>query len=295
VSRAKNRPPRLEPHVAVSRPAPPPTPEELILRSKIAGPAAAGPGPTELRRSVARLASGDRRAWGEIVPMAGLTATEAWTAVTRVMGATADAAQIDASRTIAAARAAATRVREVAAAGGGRVAIATARPASLLTLHLSFAALARAHGAELVDLADFGPIRADGRTPRWLRWVGGVAVVSDGQSLCDARDGEAAREWLFAIPRPSLVIADGPFAEVALERGIEVVALAGLDRPALAVASARGSRGVVVPMHTDRPPRAYRVIEDLIAGPDPTAGPEVAADDDDPAPRPLSAGSDAEV
>ena len=156
-------------------------------------------------------------------------------------------------------------MRELAAAGGARVAIATARPASLMTLHLGFATLARAHGGDVVDLADFGPIRADGRTPRWLRWVGGVAVVSDAHSLCDTRDGEAAREWLFAIPRPSLVIADGPFAEVALERGIEVIALSGLDRPALAIAAVRGARGHVVPMHTDRPPRAYRVIEDLIS------------------------------
>ncbi len=284
MSRAKNRPPRLEPHVPVPHPAPPPTPEELSERSKIAGPGASGPGPTELRRTVERLALGDRRALGEIAPMAGLTAAEAWAAVTRTFGATTDAARIDPARTVAAARGAAARVRDLAAAGGARVALATARPASLMTLHLSFATLARAHGAEVVDLADFGPIRADGRTPRWLRWVGGVAVVSDGHSLCDARDGEAAREWLFAIPRPSLVIADGPFAEVALERGIEVIALAGLDRPGLAVAAARGVRATVVPVHTDRPTRAYRVLEDLIARGGSEAGP-----------RPPSAGADAEV
>ena len=284
MSRAKNRPPRLEPHVAVSHPAPPPTPEELSERAKIAGPAASGPGPTELRRTVERLALGDRRALGEIAAMAGLTSAEAWAAVTRIYGATTDAARIDPSHTVAAARVAAARVREFAASGGVRVAIATSRPASLLTLHLSFAALARRHGADVVDLADFGPIRADGRTPRWLRWVGGVAVVSDGDSLCDARDGEAAREWLFAIPRPSLVVADGPFAEVALERGIEVIALAGLDRPGVAVAAARGGRGTVVPLHTDRPTRAYKVIEDLIAGSDSEAGP-----------GPPTAGADVEV
>jgi hypothetical protein len=266
VSRAKNRPPRLEPQVAVSRPAPPPTAEQQCERTKIAGAAGSGPGPTELRRTIERLALGDRRTLGEIAPMPGLTPAETWTAVTQVFGATSDAAVIDASRTIAALRAAAARVRAVAAAGGARVAIATAHPASLLTLHLGFAVLAREHGGEVVDLADFGPIRADGRTPRWLRWIGGVAVVSDGHALWDARDGEAAREWLFAIPRPTLVIADGPFADVAVERGIEVVALAGLDRPALAVAATRGGRGIVVPMHTDRPARAYRVLEDLIAG-----------------------------
>jgi hypothetical protein len=135
-------------------------------------------------------------------------------------------------------------------------------------MYLAFAALARAHEGELIDLADFGPIRADGRTSRWLRWIGGVAVVSDGRALCATDDGEAAREWLFAMPRPALVVADGPFAEVAWEGGIEVVAMAGLDRPALAVAvaDARDGRGLVVPLRTDRPARAYAVIEEVIAG-----------------------------
>jgi hypothetical protein len=136
----------------------------------------------------------------------------------------------------------------------------------LLTLHLAFAALVRDNDGELIDLADFGPIRADGRTSRWLRWVGGVAVVTDGRTLCATADGEAAREWLFAMPRPALVVADGPFVEVAWEGGIEVVALAGLDRPALALAANRDGRDVVVPVRTDRPARAYRVLEDLITG-----------------------------
>nr|MDP9334107.1 phosphatase [Actinomycetota bacterium] len=211
---ARNRPPKLVPHAEASRPAPPLTLEALIERSKVAGAGGSGPGSTELRRTVERMVAGDRRALGELDPMMGLTLIDAWTAVTGAFGATADAPVIDASRTIAATRSAVARVLE-AAARGARVAIATASPASLATLHLSFARLARANGAEVVDLPDFGPIRADGRTPRWLRWVGGVAVVSDGQSLCDTRDGEAAREWMFAIPRPSLVIADGPYAEVA--------------------------------------------------------------------------------
>jgi mRNA-degrading endonuclease toxin of MazEF toxin-antitoxin module len=73
---------------------------------------------------------------------------------------------------------------------------------------------------------------------------------------------------MFAMPRPALVIADGPFAEVAWESGVEVVALAGLDRLALAVATATARRetGVVVPLCTDRAARAYRVLEELVAG-----------------------------
>ena len=45
------------------------------------------------------------------------------------------------------------------------------------------------------------------------------------QALCATRGPEAPQEWLFLVPRPALVVADGPFADVALEAGIEV------DRP----------------------------------------------------------------
>jgi Phosphatase len=270
VSRARNRPPRLVSHAGESRPAPAPTLEALIERSKIAG-TGSGPGPTELRRNVERLAAGDRSALGELAPVVGLTPADVWLAIKDVFGATSDIVAIDAARTIAATRHAAARVQEVAASGA-RIAVATARPASLMMLHLAFARLARDCGGEVLELPDFGPIRADGRAPRWLRWVGGVAVVSDGDALWATRDGEAAREWVFAIPRPSLVIADGPFVEVAWETGIEVVALAGLDRPGLAVAAVRGNRCTFVPLRTDRPANAYGALEGLIAGAEP--GPE---------------------
>ena len=95
----------------------------------------------------------------------------------------------------------------------------------------------------MVDLADFGPIRADGRTPRWLRWIGGVAVVSDGaRAVRHARRRGGARVDV-RDPAAGARVADGPFAEVAWERGIEVVALAGLDRPGLAVAGRAGRPG----------------------------------------------------
>jgi hypothetical protein len=263
VSRSKNRPPRLEPSAPVAHEAQPPTPEERLDQAKVTGPGGSGPGPTELRRLVERLALNDRRSLGELAPMPGVSTEDAWAAVTATYGATPATAAIDAMRTLDATRRAAARVVEVGTTGA-RIAVATARPASLLTVDMAWARLAAAAGAEVVDLADYGPIRADGRTPRWLRWIGSVAVVSDGRALCDTSDGEAAREWMFAVPRPAIVVADGPFADVAWEAGIEVVALAGLDRPGLAVAAARDRRGLVVPMRTDRPARAYAPVEALI-------------------------------
>ena len=272
MSRASNRPPKLEPRTATSQPAPPPTSEQLLERAKVAGPSPSGPGPTEFRRTVERIAIADRRALGEVAPIPGLDAERAWASVTETFGASPDLPAIAATRTVAATRRARERVVEVASSGA-RVAVVTSCPASLLTVQLAFAQLARAAGGEIIDLADFGPIRADGRTPRWLRWIGGVAVVTDGRALCDTSDGEAAREWMFAVPRPALVIADGPFAEVAWESGVEVVALVGLDRPALAVAVADGGRGTIVPMHTDRPARAYGEIERLVGQSDDAADP----------------------
>ena len=62
------------------------------------------------------------------------------------------------------------------------------------------------------------------------------------------------------MPRPALVVADGPFADAALDAGIEVIAPAGLDHCSLAVARRRGRGCLVVPMWTDRPPGAYRPL-----------------------------------
>ncbi len=241
----------------------------MLERAKVAG-SAGGPGPTELRRFVERIVAGDRAAWGELTPFPELTMIDGWAAFTEVFGATPDRAAIDPECTLRSAHAACQRVIEIAEAGG-RVAFATAAPASLLALHSAIVRLATGAGAEVADLADVGPLRLDGRSPRLVRWVEGVAVVSDGSALCATRDGEAAREWLFVHPRPSLVVADGPFAEVAWEAGIEVVAFAGLDRGAVAIPAARSDRCTVVPLRVDRPPRAYAPVATVFSSPPPAA------------------------
>jgi hypothetical protein len=228
--------------------APPPTLEDQLERAKVAGPRAA-PGRAELRHAVQYIVAGDD----------STTLVEAWSAVASIFGATPEAPTIDAGRTIALAHHAARRVRQIAAAGG-RIAFATAAPASLLGVYGALVAAARTAGATIPDTADVGPIRADGRHPRWLRSLDGVTVVTDTRSLFETRDGTAAREWMFLTPRPQLVVADGPFAEVAWEAGIEVVVFAGLDHCPLTVAAARGRRCSLVPMRVDRPPAAYQPV-----------------------------------
>jgi Phosphatase len=250
VSKARNRPPHLESKVGHQEIAPPATLEEKLERSHVAGRATV-PGPSELRRLVERAAT-DR-----VQPV---LLDDAWVAVNDVFGGTAEAPSIDPALTIAAARVAVARIVEVAGTGA-HVALATSRPASLLTVYLALARLARISGGDVADDDDdSSPLRVDGRAARTLRWVDGVAVVTDGQSLCETRGPEAPAEWLFLVPRPALVIADGPYADAALDAGVEVIALAGLDHCSLAVARKRGQSCLVVPMWTDRPPGAYRPL-----------------------------------
>jgi hypothetical protein len=258
------RPPRLEPHIPEAQPAPsPPTLEQRLERAKVAG-AGVGPGRTELRRFIERVVAGDPGALGELPEFSNLTVVEAWAAFAAVFGITPGQPTIDVHRTVEAARRAAAQIVDVGGSGG-RIAVATAAPASLLPLAQAFAGLARRAGGEVEVLADAGPIRVDGRSGRSLRWVDGVASVSDGQGLLATRDGEAAREWFFVLRRPALVIADGPFAEVAWAAGVPVVALVPPERGALAIAAAREDRCVVVPLRTNREPRCYEPLREVLA------------------------------
>jgi hypothetical protein len=258
MARARSRPPKLEARVGVARPAEPPTTEQLLDRAKVTGRSGM-PGRSELRVLVERVAGGDRVALGEVLPIEGVTVVDVWSALAAVYGATFKDPLIDATRAVAAARAAGARIAAVAAAGG-RIAFATSSPASLLPLHLALARKVSALGGIVLEQPDAGPIRVDGRSSRWLRWFDGVTVVTDGSALCAVHDGEAARELQFVLARPSLFVGDGAFAEAAWEAGIEVVALAGLDRCGLAVPAHRGLRATLVPVRTDRSPAAYRPL-----------------------------------
>ncbi|MGQ0826208.1 MAG: phosphatase [Actinomycetota bacterium] len=210
------------------------------MRAKLAGRATALGG-TELRHLIEHLDA---------------TGIEAWNAVRTVFGATPEVPHIDPAAVLRGAVRAAACVRDVAATHG-RIAFATATPASLLGVHATLARLARERGGDVVDGEDSGPMRIDGRAPRWIRWLDGIAVVTDGTALLGAVGPDGPKEWLFLIGRPRLAVADGPYAEAAHAAGIDVVAIVGLDRPALALPAARGAGCTVVPVPTARPARAY--------------------------------------
>ena len=187
-----------------------------------------------------------------------LTPAQALTAVTAVYGWDGEgpSARISATNTVDGFDAACTRIVEVAR-DGGRIAFATACPASLLPLYRSLADAAVVLGAEVLTGRESAPFGAGGRR---LRWLDRVAVVTDGGAILADDDAAAADELLFTVARPDLVVGDRCFAGVALAAGIEVVAFADLDAAILAVAAHRGRAVRVVPLDERRPPAAYEPL-----------------------------------
>jgi hypothetical protein len=129
--------------------------------------------------------------------------------------------------------------------------------------HQQLARVAADAGAEVVTLEQYGPFHAHGRADRLLRWFDGVAAVTDEETVF-ADDGfESAGEWRFAVGRVDLAIADRGFAAAMLADGVETVAFADLDQPALSVAAARGRPLHLVPLVETRPPAAYAPLGTL--------------------------------
>jgi hypothetical protein len=166
---------------------------------------------------------------------------------------------IDPARVLAAATRAGRRLGAVATAGG-RVAFATAHPASLLPLYAALARASAAVGAALLESGHSGAYPSG----RSLWWLDGVAVGTDGRQLYDEAQAEAGDEWLFAVGRPALAVADGVFAAAAIAAGLDVVAFADLDDPVPALAAHRGRPVEVVTVGGHRPPVAYLPVLDAL-------------------------------
>ncbi|MBW3549915.1 MAG: phosphatase [Proteobacteria bacterium] len=63
---------------------------------------------------------------------------------------------------------------------------------------------------------------------------------------------------------PDLVVADHGWAGAAAEAGIETLALADCNDPALFVAEAEGKPVVTVPLDDNVPPHLYDPLSDLV-------------------------------
>jgi Phosphatase len=271
--RAARRPPHLEP--APVRPAGThreprqPSARSRVVRSRVAG-RHDRLGRAELHSVMRRVLTGEPGALLGLERFDGADLPELRAVTADVWGWNSEepTVSIEPDRLLTGLVAARNRVVDVARRGG-RILIATGRPASLLPLHQHLARLTLEAGGHLLDSGEAGPISAAGRASVRLWWIGGVAVLTDGDILLADPGIEAIDELLFTVPYPDLVVADRGFAGGALRAGIEVVALADLDALALGLAASRGLPVTVVPMHERRPAFAYTALEPILSLPVP--------------------------
>lgn len=273
----RNRPPRLDdlPVPRAGRADQAPERGGVDARRALVAARVTGPhqrlGRAAVGHAVRAVALGEPRALLGCDDLAGAGVDEVRAALVESHGFDPEAARaaIDPDATLGALRVAAERLRDAAAAGA-RIAVATGRPASLLALGQWVAGETAEQGAHVLA-EERASVDGPGRRQLW--WVGDVAVVTDGSALL-ADDGvRAADDWLFALGRPDLVVADRGFAGGALRAGVEVIAWADLDAPALALAAARGRPILVVPLDEQRPPGAYDAVIRVLAAPPSAAEP----------------------
>lgn len=262
---SRDRPPRLPdaPAAAASRPTRPPTIREQLVDGRVTGPHARL-GRAEVAQWVRDTVVGAQHALLGIPSLAPLTPEDAWKAVDLVWGWSDDRsrAAIDPDRTLAGAVDGFARIVEAARAGA-RLTFATTRPASLLPLHQALARAARAAGARMLEQDRYGRLPSR-RGALELWWHDGVAVVTDGSDLVGEDAVTIGEEWLFAVGRSDLVVADRGFAGAAVAAGHETVAFADLDAVALGVAATRGLPAHLVPLDEQRPPAAYAALLELV-------------------------------
>jgi hypothetical protein len=262
--RPKSRLPPKLPDPARERAASPPrqpSRRERLKDAHVAGRSARFTRDDVVRVARALVHRDDTVALG-VPAFTNLTMDHVSAAIAMVYGWDSDGAagRIDPTNTLVACDGACQRILEVARRGG-RVAFATARPASLLGVLGALAEAVDEAGGAVLEAAQSSLI--DGHRRR-LWWVDGVAVVTDGESLLAHNGATAADELFFVLPTPDLVVADGWFAGRALAAGLEVVAFADLDAIALAVAAWRGMAIRVVPLDGSRTPQAYTPLLEVL-------------------------------
>lgn len=148
-----------------------------------------------------------------------------------------------------------------------RVLIATGHPTGVLSLHLAVAQDLAAAGCEVLDP------ELDWRWPwpepnawargrqRNVRSLHGVHILASGGELLHTHAPEPMRAVLRALDSPpDLVVADHGWAGEAASQGIETLALADCNDPALFVAEADGAPLITVPLDDNVAPRLYRPL-----------------------------------
>jgi hypothetical protein len=153
-----------------------------------------------------------------------------------------------------------------AADRGERVFIATGHPSGLLAVGLVVAralSSARVHViTPQVGLSYESSAHGIRHRRRQVRYVGDVAMVSGGGELNHTHSSRPMELLLEAMqdadePWPDLVVADHGWAGAAGQAGIDVVAFADSNDPALFIGAAEGRLDVVVPLDDNVLPHLY--------------------------------------
>ncbi len=216
-----------------------------------------------------RLCEGDLDAQFGLTGVSGLS-------IDRVLGLIADAAGIDPDpdvqhglvvvdpeRVLARFEGIAERFA-LAAERGERVLIATGHPTGLPLLYQETGRLLERHGATLIRPLE-GSTWTDRRARRLeVRYFGGVAMVTARGSALHTHSPEAM-ERMLAEEQPDLVFADHGLAGAAIEAGVETVAIADVNDPALVVAHSQGRTQGVVVMDDNVRPESYWPCFQVIA------------------------------
>ena len=126
-----------------------------------------------------------------------------------------------------------------AADRGERVLLATGHPNGLPILYAEVGRLLVEHGAKLIRPLD-GFTWHDGiGRRRQIRYFDDVAALTDGHTGLHTHSSEPM-ERMLAEEQPDLVFADHGFAGAAVEAGVDTVAIADVNDPALVVAHEQG-------------------------------------------------------
>lgn len=151
-----------------------------------------------------------------------------------------------------------------------RVLLATGHPTGILVLHLAVAAALRAAGATvLVPEVDFSwPYEPDAwspRRPRHIRAIAGVHMLATGGELLHTHAPEPGRALLAALATPpDLVVADHGWAGAAAQAGLDTLAYADCNDPALFVGEQEGRPLIVVPLDDNVLPHLYDPVADYL-------------------------------
>jgi hypothetical protein len=143
-----------------------------------------------------------------------------------------------------------------AARRGASVVLATGHPTGLVLLYRQIAELLAANGAEILRPADGLAWQDSTHGIRDVRYLEGVAMITDRSSPKHTHAPDAM-ERMLADVTPDLVVADHGFAGAAIEAGIDTVSVADVNDPALIVARAMGRGDAVVVMDDNVAPDAY--------------------------------------